>query len=157
MAPAVNCPLPNTLTCDISSMRPFFYEWMEGVLQRARIPRGRVAPRKKWRLTLTRCREPQSLAAWSLRLFWHRRQLPCAAKGVSGRGAILAQDALQQELEGRHSMDDVPPDHDAISIVAIQAVSFISGAVGYRYAVTRIVTSVVREIRTLRSVGAGGA
>jgi RNA-directed DNA polymerase len=40
-----------------------------------------------------------------------------AAQGVSGRGAILAPDALQQELEGRHSMDDVPPDQGAISLL----------------------------------------
>jgi hypothetical protein len=100
--------------------------------------------------------QPQCLTARSLRLFWHRRKLPRAAKGVLGCGAILAQDALQQELEGRHSMDDVPPDHGAISIVATQAVSPISGAASYRYAVNRLLTSVVREIRTLRSVGAGG-
>jgi hypothetical protein len=41
-------------------------------------------------------------------------------------------------------------------VVATKAVSPIPGAASYRYAVNRLLTSVVREICTLRSVGAGG-
>jgi hypothetical protein len=42
------------------------------------------------------------------------------------------------------------------SEVATKALSPIPGVASYRYAVNRLLKSVVREIRTLRSVGAGG-
>jgi hypothetical protein len=71
-------------------------------------------------------------------------------------GALLAQDALQPELEGRLWLDEVPTDQGAISVVATKAVSPIPGAASYRCAVNQLLKSVVREIRTLRSVGAGG-
>jgi hypothetical protein len=41
-------------------------------------------------------------------------------------------------------------------VAATKAVSSVSGAAGYRSAVNQFSKSVVREIRTLRSVGAGG-
>jgi len=53
-------------------------------------------------------------------------------------------------------MERVSSDQGAISVVATEAVSPIPGAASYRYAVNRLLKSVVREIRTLRSVGAGG-
>lgn len=65
---------------------------------------------------------------------------------------VEAQDALQQEMEGRHPMDDVPPEQSAISIVATKAVLPVSGAASCRYAVNRLLTSVLREICMLRSV-----
>jgi hypothetical protein len=63
---------------------------------------------------------------------------------------------LQQELEGRHYLDSVPADQGANSVGATKALSPIPGVASYRYAVNQLPKSVVREIRTLRSVGAGG-
>jgi hypothetical protein len=44
----------------------------------------------------------------------------------------------------------------AAKVVTTEAVSSIPGVANYGYAVNRLLTSVVRAIRTLRSVGAGG-
>jgi len=44
----------------------------------------------------------------------------------------------------------------AAKVVATKALSPIPRVASYRYAVNRLLKSVVREIRTLRSVGAGG-
>ena len=43
-----------------------------------------------------------------------------------------------------------------VSDTATKAISPVPGAAGYRSAVNQFSKSVVREIRTLRSVGAGG-
>jgi len=99
--------------------------------------------------------QSQRLTPRTLRVLRHRRKFPRAAKGISGRGTILAQDALQQELEGRHRMEGVPSDQGAISVVATKATSPIPGVASYRYSISRLLKGVVREIRTLRSVGAG--
>jgi hypothetical protein len=50
----------------------------------------------------------------------------------------------------------IPPDQRTVSVTATKAVSTLSGATGYRCAVKQFLKSVVREIRTLRSVGTGG-
>ena len=99
--------------------------------------------------------QSQRLTPRTLRVLRHRRKFPRAAKGISGRGAILAQDALQQELKGRHRMEGVPSDQGAISVVATKATSPIPGVASYRYSISRLLKGVVREIRTLRSVGTG--
>jgi hypothetical protein len=44
----------------------------------------------------------------------------------------------------------------AAKVVATKALSLIPGVASYRDAVNRLLKSVVRKIRTLRSVGAGG-
>ncbi len=98
--------------------------------------------------------QSQRLTPRTLRVL-RRRKFPRAGKGISGRGAILAQDALQQELEWRHRMEGVPSDQGAISVVATKATSPIPGVASYRYSISRLLKGVVREIRTLRSVGAG--
>jgi hypothetical protein len=46
-------------------------------------------------------------------------------------------------------------DPGAVSVAATKAVSPLLGAASYRHAVKQLLTSVVREICTLRSVGAG--
>ena len=48
-----------------------------------------------------------------------------------------------------------PTDQGAVSIGATQAVSLVLGDASDRGAVKQLLTSVVREFRTLRSVGAG--
>src|SRR5208337_1211761 len=101
-------------------------------------------------------RPPQSSAPRSLCLLWHCRELSGTAAGTSGRGAILAQDAEQPELERRDSMEAIPSDQGTVSAIATKAVSPLSGVASYRYAVNHLLTSVVRENRTLRSAGAGG-
>src|SRR6516162_1236943 len=53
-------------------------------------------------------------------------------------------------------MERVSADQGAISVVATKALSPIQGVASYGYAVNQLPKSVVREIRTLRSVGAGG-
>jgi hypothetical protein len=58
-----------------------------------------------------------------------------ALQKVSSRGAILAQDALQQELEGWNWMGDVPSDQGTVSVVATKAVPPVPGAASYRCAV----------------------
>src|SRR5271157_2645861 len=83
-------------------------------------------------------------------------ELSGTAAGTSGRGAILAQDAEQPELERRDSMEAIPSDQGTVSAIATKAVSPLSGVASYRYAVNHLLTSVVRENRTLRSAGAGG-
>src|SRR5271157_5324159 len=82
-------------------------------------------------------------------------ELSGTAAGTSGRGAILAQDAEQPELERRDSMEAIPSDQGTVSAIATKAVSPLSGVASYRYAVNHLLTSLVRETRTLRSGGAG--
>ena len=52
-------------------------------------------------------------------------------------------------------MEAIPADQGAVSVAATKAVSPLLGAASYRRAVNQLLTSVVREICTLRSVGAG--
>ena len=52
-------------------------------------------------------------------------------------------------------MAAIPTDQGAVSISATKAVSPLLGVASYRRAVKHLLTSVVREICTLRSVGAG--
>ncbi len=68
----------------------------------------------------------------------------------------MAQNAEQPELERGDLVEVFPADQGAISVAATQAVSPLPGGASYRYAVKRLPTSVVRENRTLRSVGARG-
>jgi hypothetical protein len=52
-------------------------------------------------------------------------------------------------------VEEVSADQGAVSFAATKAVSPLLGAASYRHAVKQLLTSVVREICTLRSVGAG--
>src|SRR5208337_4613227 len=90
-------------------------------------------------------RPPQSSAPRSLCLLWHCRELSGTAAGTSGRGAILAQDAEQPELERRDSMEAIPSDQGTVSAIATKAVSPLSGVASYRYAVNHLLTSVVHR------------
>jgi hypothetical protein len=67
----------------------------------------------------------------------------------------VAHHAQQSELEGRALVEAIPTDQEAVSISATKAVSPLLGVASYRRAVKHLLTSVVREICTLRSVGAG--
>jgi hypothetical protein len=53
-------------------------------------------------------------------------------------------------------MGSVLSDEGTISVAATETVPPIPGAASDRQAVNRLLTSVVQEICTLRSVGAGG-
>ena len=53
-------------------------------------------------------------------------------------------------------MANVSSNSSAVSVVAAKAVSPLSRVASYRSTVNQRLTSVVRENRTLRSVGAGG-
>ena len=67
----------------------------------------------------------------------------------------MAQDAEQPELARAGLVEAIPTDQGAVSTGATQAVSLVLGDASARDAVNQLPTSVVREIRTLRSVGAG--
>src|SRR5208337_34253 len=84
------------------------------------------------------------------------RELPFPAKGPQGGGTLLAQNALQPELGRPHYVGRVPPDQAAAADTAAKAVSPLQGAASSRSAVNHLLKSVVRENRTLRSVGTGG-
>jgi hypothetical protein len=73
-------------------------------------------------------RPPQSSAPWSLCVLWHCRELSGTAAGTSGRGAILAQDAEQPELERRDAMEAIPSDQGTVSAIATKAVSPPTGS-----------------------------
>src|SRR5260370_22474596 len=100
-------------------------------------------------------RLPQSNAPRSLCVLRHRREHTGVATGPSGRGTLLAQDAEQPELARGDLVGAIPVDQGALSVAATKAVSPLLGAASYRRAVKQLLTSVVREICTLRSVGAG--
>src|SRR5439155_10690668 len=98
---------------------------------------------------------PQSNAPRSLCVLRHCREHPGIATGPSGRRTLLAHHAQQSELEGYSLVDPIPTDQAAVSLSATKAVSPLLGVASYRRAVKHLLTSAVREIRTLRSVGAG--
>src|SRR5258707_408665 len=91
-----------------------------------------------------------------LRLLRHCRKLSFPAKGPSGGRTLLAQNAVQPELGRAHHVGHVPPDQTAATDLATKAVHSLSGVTSSRSAVNHLLKSVVREIRTLRSVGTGG-
>src|SRR6266446_3821936 len=91
-----------------------------------------------------------------LRLLRHCRKLSFPAKGPSGGRTLLAQNAVQPELGRAHHVGHVPPDQTAATDLATKAVPSLSGVTSSRSAVNHLLKSVVREIRTLRSVGTGG-
>ena len=70
-------------------------------------------------------------------------------------GRLNAQNAEQPELARADLVEAIPADQGAVSVAATKAVSPLLGAASYRRAVKQLLTSVVREICTLRSVGAG--
>src|SRR5271167_3966826 len=98
----------------------------------------------------------QSNAPRSLCILWHCREFPRTAPGASGRGALLAQNVEQSELERRDQLGAIPADQGTVPAATTKAVSPLPGAASYRHAVKQLLKSVVREICTLRSVGAGG-
>src|SRR6266849_1431153 len=100
-------------------------------------------------------RLPQSNAPRSLCVLRHRWEHTGVATGPAGRGTLLAQDAEQPELARAGLVAAIPADQGAVSVAATKAVSPLLGAASYRRAVNQLLTSVVREICTLRSVGAG--
>src|SRR5713101_1877016 len=100
-------------------------------------------------------RLPQSNAPRSLCVLRHCWEHPGIATGASGRGTLLAQNAEQPELARADLVGAIPADQGALSVAATKAVSPLLGAASYRRAVKQLLTSVVREICTLRSVGAG--
>jgi RNA-directed DNA polymerase len=100
--------------------------------------------------------QAQPNASRPLCVLRHCRAFPGTAAGPSGRGALLAQNAEQPELEGRDLVEAIPSDQGAVPTVATKAVSPLCGAASYRHAVNQLLTSVVRETCTLLSVGAGG-
>ncbi len=69
-------------------------------------------------------------------------------------------DCLNQMLRGHYAYYGIAgniraADQGAVSVAATKAVSPLLGAASYRHAVKQLLTSVVREICTLSSVGAG--
>ena len=82
--------------------------------------------------------------------------LSIRAKGPSGGGTLLAQNALQPELGRANNVGHVPPDQAAATATATKALSPVPGVTSSCSAVNHLLKSVVREIRTLRSVGTGG-
>src|SRR5206468_2184993 len=98
----------------------------------------------------------QSNAPWTLCLLRHRREFPHAATGASGCGALLAQNVEQSELAWHGLLEALPTDQRTVPSAATKAVSPLQGFASSRRAVKQLPKSVVREIRTLRSVGAGG-
>jgi hypothetical protein len=99
-------------------------------------------------------RLPQSNAPRTLCILRHCRKHPGTAAGASGRGTFLAQNAEQPELASADLVEEISADQGAVSVAATKAVSPLLGAASYRHAVKQLLTSVVREICTLRSVGA---
>jgi hypothetical protein len=98
---------------------------------------------------------PQSNAPRPPFVLRHCREHPGIATGPSGRRTLLAHHAQQSELEGYSLVDPLPTDQAAVSHSATKAVSPLLGVASYRRAVKHLLTSVAREICTLRSVGAG--
>lgn len=79
---------------------------------------------------------------------------PCS--GSIGPWSVTNHDAEQPKLKRRDLLEGIPTDQGAVSVAAAKAVSPLPGAASYRYTVKRLLTSVVRENSTPRSVGARG-
>ena len=100
--------------------------------------------------------QSQRRAEGPLCLLRHRRELPFLVKGPSGGRTLLAQDALQPKLGWPDHVGRVPPDQAAAADTATKAAYPLSGVASSCSAVNHLSKSVVRETRTLRSVGTGG-
>jgi hypothetical protein len=77
------------------------------------------------------------------------------ATGPSDGGALLAQNAEHPQPEGRDLVEDLSSDKERYPLLRPKLYLPSCGAASYRRAVSQLLTSAVREIRTLRSVGAG--
>ena len=120
-------------------------------------PRGNAGPdAANAALTGPRARQSQCCPEGPLCLLRHCRELSILAKGPSGGGTLLAQNALQPELGRANNVGHVPPDQAAATATATKALSPVPGVTSSCSAVNHLLKSVVREIRTLRSVGTGG-
>jgi len=86
----------------------------------------------------------------------HCRKLPSLAESISVCGAILEQNAVQPESKRAHCVGGVPADQVASSVTASETETELLEVAVTRSAVNQSSKSVVREIRSLRSVGAGG-
>ena len=102
---------------------------------------GEIDDRPTPPLCLLRCRRESSV--------------PC--KGVPRRGALLETDVVQPQL-GRATLDlgEVQPDQREDAVTETKAAPPLPGVAGSCSAVNHLPKSVVREIRTLRSVETGG-
>ena len=68
----------------------------------------------------------------------------------------MAQNVEQSELAWYGLREAIPTDQGTVPSVATKPVSPLPGVTSSRRAVKQLPNGVVREIRTLRSVGAGG-
>src|SRR5262249_57232693 len=86
-----------------------------------------------------------------------RRESSVPRKGVPRRGALLETDVVQPQL-GRATLDlgEVQPDQSEDAVTETKAAPPLPGVAGSCSAVNHLPKSVVREIRTPRSVGTGG-
>jgi RNA-directed DNA polymerase len=84
------------------------------------------------------------------------RESTVTAEGPSGRGALLAQNVEQQELARHGQLGEIPADQVAVPVAHTKAAASLPEVTSYCQAVKQLLTSPVREIRTLGSVGAGG-
>ena len=75
------------------------------------------------------------------------------AAGPSCRGTLLAQNAEPPELARAGLVEAISADQGSVSVAAAKAISPLLGDVSYRHAVKQLLTSAVREICMLRSVG----
>jgi hypothetical protein len=98
----------------------------------------------------------QSDAPRSLCILRRCRKSSGAAACPSGRGALLAQNVEQSELAWRDPVGAIPTDQGTVPATSTKAALLLPRTASYRHTVNQRLTSVVREIRTLRSVGAGG-
>ena len=76
--------------------------------------------------------------------------------GAPVRRALLVQDALQPQPQRPFPVGRFQPDQGEVAAAATTPGPAIPAVSGIRCAVNPSPKSVVREIRTLRSVGAGG-
>ena len=70
--------------------------------------------------------EPQQGDTRSLCLLRHCRELPSSATGISDRGALLAQNAVQPEPQRPHHMGCVPPDQGTALQLCDRSCSFLT-------------------------------
>src|SRR5689334_19568038 len=85
-----------------------------------------------------------------------RRESPVADQGLPGRGTLLASDAAQPQPGWRSpQLGRLQPDQRTDTVAETKAAPPLPGAAGSCSAVNQLPKSVVREIRTPRSVGTG--